>query len=366
MSIDRNRSMMPPFMSWLTVDRGGGRAERGAQQDHAGHDVGRVFGAGVDRAAEQVDEQQHQHHRQHQRRDHRLDVAAGQPQTAADHGDMSRIGADGRADGRRRRRGAARVRVSDMRRSPSVAERRRCGIGGAWRGRSGRGRRRRASRVWIANRLIAVRSRIELVEQRADVRRRSRRWRRRAPAGARVALDRPVAEIGRAAAAYAVSSVAVVMSSRCSATCALSSRGRAVGDDPAAGRAPRSGRRADRPPPGTAWSGTRSRRMSARSAIDLPHHLAAGQVEAGGRLVEEDHRRLPDQAGREIEPAPHAAGVGADAPRRRRRSGRTVPSSVGRPAPSRPGRTARAAGPSCAGSRRRSARRRRRRTGRSG
>ena len=33
------------------------------------------------------------------------------------------------------------------------------------------------------------------------------------------------------------------------------------------------------------------------------------RVEAGGRLVEEDHRRVGDQAGGEVEPPPHAAGV---------------------------------------------------------
>ncbi|BDZ59185.1 hypothetical protein GCM10025872_28420 [Barrientosiimonas endolithica] len=43
---------------------------------------------------------------------------------------------------------------------------------------------------------------------------------------------------------------------------------------------------------------------------DVPHVAAAARVEAGGRLVEEDHRRVGDQRAREVEPAPHAAGVG--------------------------------------------------------
>ncbi len=43
----------------------------------------------------------------------------------------------------------------------------------------------------------------------------------------------------------------------------------------------------------------------------LPQAEAAARVEAGGRLVEEDHRRLGDQRRGEVEPATHAAGVGA-------------------------------------------------------
>src|SRR5207302_1224468 len=47
-------------------------------------------------------------------------------------------------------------------------------------------------------------------------------------------------------------------------------------------------------------------------ADHVPHLLAAGGVEAGGRLVEEQHRRPGDDAGGEVEPAPHAAGVHLD------------------------------------------------------
>ena len=44
---------------------------------------------------------------------------------------------------------------------------------------------------------------------------------------------------------------------------------------------------------------------------DPPHGQAALRVEAGRRLVEEDHRRMADQAGGEVEPAAHPARVGA-------------------------------------------------------
>ena len=70
-------------------------------------------------------------------------------------------------------------------------------------------------------------------------------------------------------------------------------------------------------------------------ADDLPHGAAAARVEAGGRLVEEDDARVADQGHREVEPAPHAAGVGG---------GRLA-------RPPRPGRTARAARRRAAGPR---------------
>ena len=49
-------------------------------------------------------------------------------------------------------------------------------------------------------------------------------------------------------------------------------------------------------------------------AQQLPELVAALRVEAGGRLVEEQDRRGGDEARREIEPAPHAAGVRLDEP----------------------------------------------------
>ena len=70
-------------------------------------------------------------------------------------------------------------------------------------------------------------------------------------------------------------------------------------------------------------------------ADDLPHGAAAARVQAGGRLVEEDDARVADQAHREVEPAPHAAGVGG---------GRSC-------VPPRPGRTGRAARRRAAGPR---------------
>jgi len=45
-------------------------------------------------------------------------------------------------------------------------------------------------------------------------------------------------------------------------------------------------------------------------ANDLPHGPAAARIKAGGRLVQENQPRLTDQGHREVEPTPHAAGVG--------------------------------------------------------
>ena len=52
---------------------------------------------------------------------------------------------------------------------------------------------------------------------------------------------------------------------------------------------------------------------SARRADDAPQLLAAAGVEAGRRLVEEQHRHVDDEAEREVEASAHAARVGADA-----------------------------------------------------
>jgi len=43
-----------------------------------------------------------------------------------------------------------------------------------------------------------------------------------------------------------------------------------------------------------------------------PQVLAALGVETGSRLVQEEHRRSPDERGSEVESAPHAAGVGLE------------------------------------------------------
>ena len=52
--------------------------------------------------------------------------------------------------------------------------------------------------------------------------------------------------------------------------------------------------------------------VGGEAADDVPHARCGARVEAGGRLVEEQHRGPADEAGGEVEPAPHAAGVGLD------------------------------------------------------
>src|SRR5207248_8257839 len=49
-------------------------------------------------------------------------------------------------------------------------------------------------------------------------------------------------------------------------------------------------------------------------ADQRPEIVAALRVEAGRRLVEEEHRRTVDEGGRQIEAAAHTAGEGADGP----------------------------------------------------
>jgi hypothetical protein len=46
----------------------------------------------------------------------------------------------------------------------------------------------------------------------------------------------------------------------------------------------------------------------------LPDALPAHRVQAGGRLIQEQHGRLRQQAGRQVQPAPHAAGIALDYP----------------------------------------------------
>ena len=122
-----------------------------------------------------------------------------------------------------------------------------------------------------------------------------------------------------------------------------------------------------------------------QAADDVPHVLALGRVEAGGRLVQEDHLGAADQARGQVEAAAHAAGVGLGRPvgrvgqveplqqlggpapgaaRGRGRAGcRTAPGSAGRSGPRRPRRTGRS-GRSTGGPARRRGRRRSRRSGR--
>ena len=58
-------------------------------------------------------------------------------------------------------------------------------------------------------------------------------------------------------------------------------------------------------------------------AHDVPHLVARARVQAGRRLVEEHQLRRHDEAGRDVEPAPHAARVVLDEPAGRLGRGRT-------------------------------------------
>jgi hypothetical protein len=56
-------------------------------------------------------------------------------------------------------------------------------------------------------------------------------------------------------------------------------------------------------------SGRTRRAIRDEAAYHLPHVLPLGRIEPGRGFVEEDHRRPTDQTGREVESAPHTAGV---------------------------------------------------------
>ncbi|GGM60576.1 hypothetical protein GCM10012275_34580 [Longimycelium tulufanense] len=43
---------------------------------------------------------------------------------------------------------------------------------------------------------------------------------------------------------------------------------------------------------------------------DLPHGVAAARIQSAGGLVQEDDARVANQGHRQVEPTPHAAGVG--------------------------------------------------------
>ena len=63
-------------------------------------------------------------------------------------------------------------------------------------------------------------------------------------------------------------------------------------------------------------------------AEDLPQCQPAAGVQAGGRLVEEQHRGRGEQAGGDVQAAAHAPGVGAHQAAGgavERRAGRSVP-----------------------------------------
>ena len=262
--------------------------ERGdeAAEDHRLHDDPRhqevdvVEPRRLDRAAEDVDEQQHEHDRLH-----RVSRPAG-------------------------RAGAG------------------CGGGSAWRGRTCPRRahsdrrssrpRRSSSAAWP----VSSRKTSSSVGVTSDVVDRDARLVEpphglgdRAAALAQRHADRAVLAYGGASPRRRSASIARSRSaasprrtsSRSPPTCPLSSSGvPSAITRPWSMTAMRSP--AGRPRPGTGWSGEPS--CPRRRGLDqLPEGEAAPRVEAGRRLVEEEHGRPRDQRGGEVEPAAHAAGV---------------------------------------------------------
>ena len=72
--------------------------------------------------------------------------------------------------------------------------------------------------------------------------------------------------------------------------------------------------------------------LALQLAHDGPDLVAAARIQARGRLVEEQHLRARQQARRDVEPAPHAAGVGPRRPVSRRRQAEPLQQLAG-PAP---------------------------------
>ena len=243
---------------------------------------------------------------------------------------------------RRLRRSGGRPSVSHR-----VGDGARSDIGGllraeSRRGRSGPGRRRRGWRCARRSGPRRARCGVDLVEQRAHC------------GGAAVGGDAEREPVG----------VALHRPARRGARATVVEGGR-VGERRGPGAARRRCRLSSagvpsattRPPSITAmrsasWSAS-SRYWVVRKTVtpaadepgdDLPHRLPAARVEAGGRLVEEDHLGLADQARGEVEAAAHAAGVGARRAGGRRRRGRTARAArAARPrAAARPGRRSRA------------------------
>jgi hypothetical protein len=58
--------------------------------------------------------------------------------------------------------------------------------------------------------------------------------------------------------------------------------------------------------------------VRSQRADRLPHRVAAARIQAGGGPVEEDDKRRAHRCHREVEPAPHPAGVGRSRHRRAR------------------------------------------------
>ena len=216
--------MMPSCHVLADADRGAGRAEAGAQHQDARHHVGHVGGAGVDGAAEQVDEQQHQDDRQHQRGEQHLDVA---PAAAAGCG---RSWPWRRRQVRCRHAGGRRAVESTV----MVRHGRAPGLVGAGRraGRSGPGRRRPGVAACTAKRAHRGRSG-STSSSSARTCGRSRRWRRRRSGGAGSAVTTR-APSRRPMCVEARPRRPASRSSRWSATWAFSSAGVPCGDDRAA------------------------------------------------------------------------------------------------------------------------------------
>ena len=284
------------------------RAEDRGLDDDPGHqEVDVVDAAGVDRAAEDVAEQQHEHHRLHERED-----------------DVGRPAQRSCAAGGRPSRGCRRAVSARVRRARSGREWR------SWRScgllsRSGRSAssarrpvrvRKTSSRLGCCSSIGGDRQppRVEaphrlgrgggVGDRQADLARRRRRRRGSSPAARSASA---------AAASAARRGSATRTASTSSPTVALSSRGRALGDDPpvvddgdplreAVGLVEVLRREQD------------GRALAAQLVDRAPELLPRARVQPGRGLVEQDHRRAADQARAEVEPAAHAAGVGRDAP----------------------------------------------------
>ena len=167
---------------------------------------------------------------------------------------------------------------------------------------------------WTEKRRTASRSRIDLVEQRADVR--GAAVGRDAELQAGAVARRSRARRARRRRPRRRAASASTRSRRWSATRRLSCCG-----VPSATTRPPSMtamRSASRSASSRYWVVRKTVVAAADEPLDLvPHRQAAARIEAGGRLVEEDHLRPCDEARREVQAPAHAAGVRRDPPARR-------------------------------------------------
>ena len=319
--IDRNRSVTPRAASVATAIMVASRPNSHRQGEHAGHEELEVARRRRHRhrAAEQVAEHQHDQHREEQAEHQRARLADPVRQVAAGDGPGVGQGPAQPLDRRPGMGGSARSRscrhlrslVGRLGRCRSGAGTPRRGSAGAARCPRPRCRRRRAPRTIPVS--AAIRSRTGALTRRVSAST-SRLGRR--PCGRAVA-----AAAARSSPARSTTSI------RSPPSVALSSSGVPVGDHPAGVDHARS-RSASWSASSRYWVVSSTVVPPATSAADrLPDLAAAARVEAGGRLVEEQHRRGQDQAGRQVEPPPHAAGVLLDRLARRCRRGRTAPAA---------------------------------------